>query len=129
MGGGWTAVGLHHPTLAVYPLRLYRVQPWALLGQQTADNPYAPNDALLYPAVVLRNPGAHLFACVPAGVVPHQDPNLLAQRTQLPRASFKELGCDPADRAAINEAHPRLLKLWNEQPVAGDGLGVRIFFF
>ena len=109
--------------------RLYRVEPWALLGQQATDDPYTLSDAFLDPAVMLRDPGAHLFACMPAGVVPHQDPNLLAQRTQLPRAPFKELGCDPAERAAINEPQPRLLKLWNEQPVAGDGFGVRIFFF
>jgi hypothetical protein len=32
---GEYAISLDHPALAMYPLRLYRVEPWTLLGKQT----------------------------------------------------------------------------------------------
>src|SRR4051794_41243193 len=68
---GELAVGLDHGPLAVRPAGLDRVQPRAL-ARQAADEEAAAAPDGLDPAVVGRDPGPHLAADVPGGVVPHQ---------------------------------------------------------
>ena len=89
--GAKQALGLHYYcALAVHPLGLYRIEPRASLRQQAADDPH-PSPALLDLPIVPPDPPAHLVAYVPAGVLPHQTPNLLARR-QLLRTPREELG-------------------------------------
>src|SRR5215211_9402696 len=73
------AIGFHHPTLAMHPPGLYRVQPRALLGQLAPYDPHA-FCALLGCPVMLVDPSAHFMAYVPARVVPYQHPHLLTHR-------------------------------------------------
>src|SRR4051794_41402137 len=68
---GELAVGLDHGPLAVRPAGLDRVQPRAL-ARQAADEEAAAAPGGLDPAVVGRDPGPHLAADVPGGVVPDQ---------------------------------------------------------
>jgi hypothetical protein len=69
-------LGLDHLSLAMDPLGLYGVQPWTLLGQQTAYDPDT-TPALFDLAVMLTQPAPYLTAYVPAGVVPDEEQDLL----------------------------------------------------
>src|SRR5215208_2695273 len=118
-------VGLDHPTLAVNPLRFYRVQPRTLLRQKAANDP----DALAAPfdlSIVGGYPGAHLFAYVPAGVIPDKYPYFLAHRGEPLGAPLKEAGGYAANRTVIHKTQPHLFKLRHKKPVAGDGLGIGV---
>jgi len=121
------AVSFYHPPFAVYPLRLYGVEPGTLGGQQAAYDPH-PSGALFNCSVVSIDPGTCLAAYVPAGVVPDEHPHFLAERFKLLRAPMEKLNGYPAYRAALDETQPRLLKLGNIQPVARDGLRIRVVF-
>src|SRR5919112_353476 len=122
-------IGLRDTALAMHPLGLYRVQPWALLRQVATYDPHALLlGALLHLPVVLVYPPPDLLTNMPAGVVPHQHQHLLAHRRQFLRAPRKELGSYPAYGPSVHKAQPRLLKLRDEQPVAGDGLRLGIVF-
>src|SRR5918994_7918010 len=91
--GAQQTVGFDHPTLAVYPLGLYGVEPWALFGQQAADDPHPGFATALFDLPVMSgHPLSNLFGDVPGGVVPDQHPNLLARRLKLLAAPRKEAG-------------------------------------
>src|SRR5215218_2858182 len=49
--GAEQTVGLHHPSFAVDPLRLYRVEPRALLGKQAGQDAYPAPAPLDLPVV------------------------------------------------------------------------------
>src|SRR4051794_15155497 len=120
---------LHHAPLAVHPLGLYRVQPRALLRQKAAYDPNTFLLALLHLPVVLAHPPPNLLAYVPAGVVPHQDQDLLAGLRQLLRAPRKEARSYPAHRSPLDEPQPRpLVEFGQVQPIAGDGLRIWVVF-
>src|SRR5918998_2105240 len=124
---GEQPIGLDHLALAMNPLGLYRIEPRTLLGQKTAYDPHAP--AVLFdPAVVRSDPVTHLMAYMPAGVVPDQNPNLLSRCLELLRASPKKAGRYTAHWPTVHEAHPHLLKLRHQKPVAGDGFRIRVVF-
>src|SRR5215203_3462245 len=118
--GGERAPDLHHPALAVCPLGLYRVQPRALLRQVAAYDPYALLPSLLHLPVVLADPPPNLLAHVPRGVVPYQDPSLLARLSELLRAPRKEACGYAAHGTAVLEAQhpPGVLLGQAHQPVA-----------
>src|SRR5918999_6480671 len=121
--GAEQTVRLHHPTLAVNPLGLYRFEPRALLWQLAAYDPHALLATFLHLPIVLAYPPPNLLAHVPASVVPNQDQNpLLAHRFELLGAPRKEAGRYAAHGTAVHEAQPHLLKLRQIKPVAGDGL-------
>src|SRR5215211_179417 len=123
--GAKQALGFHHPTLAVNPFGLYGVEPRALYGQQTTYDPHStptPFDL----AVVRCDPLSELSAYVPACVVPHQHPHFLANRFEFPRAPTKKPSGYRAHRPTIHKTQPRPFKLGHIQPVAGDGLRIRI---
>src|SRR3712207_9314822 len=69
VGAEQTTVGLHHPSFAVDPLRLYRVEPRALLGKQAGQDAYSAPAPLDLP-VVGGDPLSDLFGGVPRSVVP-----------------------------------------------------------
>ena len=97
--------------LAVYPLRLYSVEPWALLRQQAAHDPHSAF-ALLDFSVVLAEPAPDLPGDVPAGVVPDEEQNLLSSRFELLQAPLKKLGRYTAHGPAVDESQPRLIEFW-----------------
>src|SRR5215211_60675 len=118
-------VGLDHPSLAVDPLGLYQVELRALFRQNAAYDPHS-FAARFDPPVVGGYPLPDLAAYMPGGVVPYEEPHLLAGRFELLAAPRKEAGRYPAHRAAIHKAQPHLLKLRQIKPIAGDGLRIRI---
>src|SRR3712207_5398839 len=120
-------VGLYHLALAMDPLGLHRIEPRALFGQQAAYDPHS-RASLFDLTVVSSNPPSHLAAYVPAGVVPDQHPNSLADRFELLRTPRKEAGSYLAHRATIHKAQPHLIELRHIKPVAGDGFGIRVVF-
>src|SRR5215212_7150208 len=115
-------VGFDYLALAMNPLGLHRIEPRALLGQQTTDDPHPFLLALFQCPVAPTDPAANLPAYVPTGVVPDQHQHLLADGLKLQAAPLKKLGGDGAHRTAVHKAHPRLFELGYIQPVARDGL-------
>jgi hypothetical protein len=76
-------VRLYNLALAVNPLRFYRVEPRALLGQQTGDYPHSSfAEALLNFPVMRADPPTNLAAYVPTRVV-----SQIRTNTFLPAAS------------------------------------------
>src|SRR5918995_1919603 len=68
--GAQQTVGFDHPTRAVNPLGLYGVEPWALFGQQAADDPHPGFATALFDLPVMSgDPLSNLFGDVPGGVV------------------------------------------------------------
>src|SRR5215210_3743796 len=118
-------VGFDHFALAVYPFGLDGVQPRALLGQKAAYDPH-PTATLFDLAVVLPKPAPHLFGNMPACVVPDENQNLLASRSELFATPLKELGSYPTDWPTINEPQPCLIELRYIEPVTGDSLRIRV---
>lgn len=118
-------VGLDHLALAVDPFGLYGVQPWTLLGQKTAHDPYA-FATLFDPAVVLTEPAPDLLGDMPARVVPDQEQGLLAKSFEFFGTPRKESGRYAAHGPTIHEPQPRLIELWQIEPVTGDGLRLGI---
>src|ERR671938_778912 len=92
---GELAVGLDHGPLPVRPAGLDRVQPRALARQAADQQPAAA--VALDPAVVGRDPGAHLAADVPGGVVPDQ-------RQDADALGGEAVG-DPGEEGAGDGAH------------------------
>src|SRR3712207_4151555 len=100
--------GLNHLALAVNPFGLDRVEPWALLGERTGDDPN-PFALRFDSAVMGGDRGVHLFGGVPGGVIPDQKQSLLAHCSELLAAPLKELGGDDAHWPSIDKPQPRLL--------------------
>lgn len=116
-------VGFDHFALAVDPLGLYGVESRALLGQKATHDPhsgFAP--AVFDPAVVLAEPAPDLFGDVPACVVPDEEQDFLARGFELLAAPRKKLRRYGTHGPTIHESQPRLLKTWQVESVAGDGL-------
>src|SRR5215208_1040160 len=124
--GAQQTVGLYHLALAVNPLGLYGVEPWALFGQQAADDPHPSCSALFDLPVMRGDPLSNLLGDVPGGVVPDQNPNLLARRLELLAAPPKEPRGYRAYGTTVHETHPHLLELGHIKPVAGDGLRIGV---
>src|SRR5829696_4868185 len=85
------------------------------LRQKAANDP----DALAAPfdlSIVGGYPGAHLFAYVPAGVIPDKYPYFLAHRGEPLGAPLKEAGGYAANRTAIHKTQPHLFKLRHKSP-------------
>src|SRR5829696_3279943 len=110
----------------VNPLGLYGVEPWAPFRQQAADDPHPSCSALFDLPVMRGDPLSNLLGDVPGGVVPDQNPNLLARRLKLLAAPPKEPRGYRAHGTTVHEAHPHLLELGHIKPVAGDGLRIGV---
>src|SRR5215204_2221966 len=109
------------------PLRLYGVQPRALLREKATDDPHS-QPALLGFSVASSEPPPDLFGDVPTGVVPDEKQNLLARRFEFLQAPLKELRRYGAYRPPIHEPQPRLVDLGQVEAVAGDGLRLGVVF-
>src|SRR5687767_11018302 len=107
--GRQQALRLHDGTLAVHPLRLYRVQPRALTGQQTEHDPHAHALSGLDLSVMFTKPGAYGLADVPRGVIPNQQQRFLACCVQTLTTPRKKVNADGAYRPAINETEQHLI--------------------
>src|SRR5919112_106086 len=125
--GTQQTVRLDHLPLAVNPFGLYRIEPWASLGQQTGDYPHSP-PTLLDSPVVRSDPTPDLAAYVPACVLPDENQHLLASSLELLRAPSKKARGYSAHRATVHKTQPRLFDLGHIQPVAGDGLRIGVVF-
>src|SRR5829696_342249 len=115
-------VGFDHLTFAMNPFGLDCVEPRALLGQQTTDDPHPFLLTLFQSPVAPTDPAANLAAYVPACVVPDQHQHLLADGCQLLAAPLQKARGYRAHRAAVHKAQPRLLEFGHVQSVARDGL-------
>src|SRR5919205_2400801 len=95
LGPAELARRLDYRALAVDPLGLDRVEPRAL-ARQPADQEAAATAGLLDRAIVRPDPGPHLAADVPGGVVPDQRQHL--------DAFGRELLGDPGEEGAGHRA-------------------------
>ena len=125
-------LGLNYLAFAMNPLRLYRVEPRALGGQQTRHYP-DPMAAGFDTAVVGGDPASELMAFMPACVVPDKKQSLLTPLPKPVTAPRKKLRGYGAHGSTIHEPQPSFLKLRQIQSVAGEGfrLGIalsRLFF-
>src|SRR5215211_1207275 len=127
--GSKQPVWLDDLALAVYPLRLYGVQPRTPLRKKATHDPHPSfAAALLDPAVVSSEPAPDLPGDMPARVVPDEEQNLLADLFELLQAPLKELGRYGTDGPSVNEAQPRIADLRQVESVAGDGFGLGVVF-
>ena len=83
-------LGLYHLAFAMNPLRLYRIEPRALGGQQTRHYP-DPMAAGFDTAVVGVDPASDLSAFMPACVVPDKKQSILTPLSEVVAAPRKEL--------------------------------------
>src|SRR5215207_893758 len=121
------SVGFDDLALSVDPLGLYSVQPRTLLGKKATDDPHsaaAPLDL----AVVPSEPPPHLPGDVPAGVVPDEDHDLLADLFKFLQAPLKKLRRYGTDRPSVHESQPRLINLRQVETVTRDGFGLGVVF-
>src|SRR5829696_6907092 len=119
------AVGLDDLALGVDPLGLDGVQPRALLRQKAAHDPH-PLSALLDAAVVGTEPAPDLAAYVPGSVVPDEQQDLLAGRSELFATPREEPGGQGAHGPSVHEPQPRLSDLRQVEPVAAYGFGLGV---
>src|ERR671910_1023237 len=118
-------IELHDPPFAVNPLGLYSVQPRTLLGKQATHDPHALS-AVFDLSVVFAEPPPDLPGYVPAGVVPDEQEDLLAQLFQPFQAPREKLRGYGAYGPSVDEPYPHVVEPRKVEPVAGDGfrLGV-----
>src|SRR5579864_5877794 len=126
--------GFGHLALTVDPGRLNRIEPGALDRQGARDDAHAAAGAFDL-LVVRTDPGAHLLAAVPGGIVPDQEQGRRAAGVQFRAAPVKELGRQRTDGAAVDAAQPRLLlplagvgPCAHDDAVAGQGFGIGVVF-
>ena len=131
---GQQAIVLNHVAFAMHAFGLNRIEPGALRGQQERQNAnlFA---RLLDLLVVLANTVANGLTLVPGGIIPDQEPVVLALLEQALAAPVQELYRDRADGASSDEAQPHLVSLrllWDylvpQDPIAGQRLGIGIPF-
>src|SRR5215207_9531295 len=110
-------VGFDHFSLAMYPFGLHSVEPRALLGQQTADDPHSLLLALFQSPVAPTDPPSDLPAYVPTCVVPDQHQHLLADGGQLLAAPLQKARGYTAHRTTVHKAQPRIFELGYVQSI------------
>src|SRR6266576_675291 len=95
------AIVLNHVAFAMHPFGLNRIEPGALRGQQERQNAH-PFAGLLDLLVVLANPVANGLTLVPGGIIPDQEPVVLALRGQPLTTPVQALGGAGADRPSAD---------------------------
>src|SRR5947209_16760778 len=122
---------LNHVALSVNPLWLDGIEPRALGGQKERQNAH-PFAVLSHLLVVLTNPGAHLLAHMPGGMIPDQEPVALALGGQALTTAVQKLGGDRAHGAPGDKTQPHLVSLrplWGallpQHTIAGQCFGGR----
>ncbi len=126
------SIVLNHVAFAMHPFGLNRIEPGALRGQSERQNanPFARLFDLL---VVLANPGANGLTLVPGGIIPDQEPVVLALLQQALTAPVQKPYRDGADGASRDEAQPHVVSLrlfWGsllpQDAITGQCLGIGI---
>lgn len=132
--GAEQPIGLSYPSLTMYPLGFYGVEPGTSAGERTLHNAH-PLSVLFDPLVMFCYPLSYLSADMPGGVVPDQQKCLFAQSQKLVAAPLKEGYGNPADRATVHKAQPSLLMRvplvcnpTHQKPEAGQCLWVGVTF-
>lgn len=123
--GGQFPLRLHDGTLAVDPAGLDRIEPRALGGQVTGQNPYPPLSFGC--SVVLLEPSLDPLADMPGCVIPHQKESLLALLLQLLAYPLKERDGHLTDGAAIHKAQQHPVDVGPQQSIAGQSYRLRVF--
>ena len=125
---------LDYGPFAMHPLRLNRVQPGTLRGQQAQHNPHA-SLALFDLAIVGAYPAAHRLADVPRSIVPNQQQGGLAGGGKPIAAPAQEVDRHAADRSPIDKSQQHTIggsgrrlssRLAHQQAVAGQRLGISV---
>ncbi len=124
--------GLNNIALGVHPVRLNAIEPGTLARQVAGNDAHA--DALLPDlSIVGFDPGAHLLAAVPGGVVPDQEQGCLADLGEFFATPGQVLRRDEAHQAVLDKAQPDLWRqrggggrTSEQQAIAGQRLGVWI---
>src|ERR671911_111721 len=116
-------IELHDPPFAMHPLRLDGVQPRTLFRQKATYDPHSLPAVFDLP-VVPSEPPADQFGDVPAGVVPDEKQNLLAELFELLQAPREELRGYGAYGSPVHEPQPYVVEglPGKVEAVAGDGL-------
>ena len=124
---------LNHVALSMNSLWLNGIEPGALRGQKERQNAHSFS-ALSHLLVVLTNPGAHLLAHMPGGIIPDQEPVALALGGQPLTTVVQKLGGDGAHWTPGDKTQPHLVSLrllWGpllpQHAIAGQRFGVGIF--
>lgn len=99
---------LDHCSFAMDPSRFNRIEPRTLFGQEQRQDPPSCTSLFDVP-IVFSAPGYHQLAFVPGGVIPNQEPVLLAFFCQSLAAPLEKLHADHADRSSSDKAQPHLL--------------------
>ncbi len=125
-------LGFHNSLLRVYPLRLDWVEPRTFRWQKKRQNAH-PFALLLDLLVMLSDPGPHLLAVMPGGIIPDQEPASLALLLQSSADPLQKLGSDGADRTPIHKTQRHLMAhrssdrtVLPKHPIAGKGFWIRI---
>ncbi len=125
------AGGFSHSAFAVKPVRFNRVEPWTLGRQATTYDAHSLS-CLLDLGIVFTQPLTHLATDMPGGVIPDQQQGLLPSSFQTSATPGQELCGQTADGPAIHKTQPdflfRFAHARQQQPIAGQGLGVAIAF-
>jgi hypothetical protein len=125
------ASGFSHSAFAMKPVRFNWVEPRALGRQATTHNAHSL-PCLLDLGIVSTQPLTHLATGMPRGIIPDQQQGLLSSSFQTSATPTQELCSEATDGPAIHKAQPDfLLSLAHarqQQPIAGQGLGVAIPF-
>jgi hypothetical protein len=101
----------------------------SLLGQKAAYDPYSGFAPALFDlAIVPAEPASDLFGDMPTGVIPDEKQDFLASRFEHFATPLEKLGCYPAHGPTVHEPDPRLIKLRQIEPVAGDGFRIVVIF-
>lgn len=117
---------LDNGSLAVYPMRLDRIQPRAFDGQPQNEDAHPAFS--LHSLIMPFAPLTHFPALVPGGIVPDQHQHPLAFCSQLPRDPFQEVGGDLADGPSLYKSQQQLVGVASEQPVTAQRLRLRLGF-
>lgn len=128
-------IRFNHSTFPVDPFGFNWVEPGTLCRQtewQDAHSLVLSSDLL----VVFANPGVHVFAHVPGGIIPDKKPGGLALFVQVSTTPVEKLGRDVTYRTSRNKAHPHLISHWiiprallPQHSIAGERFGIGIALF
>ena len=128
------AISFHNRLLGMDPARLNGIEPGTLSGQEEGHN--TDSFARLFNLlVVFANPGTYQQTSMPRGIVPDQEPVVLALSSQALTTILQKLDADRTHRPSRDKAHPdlrtvRILRRSGlpQDAIASQGLGIRIIF-
>ncbi len=117
---------LYNGSLAVYPMRLNRIEPRAFYRQ--SQDEYSYSTFSLYFLIVLLDPTPHRLALVPGRIVPDQRQHPFAFFSQLLNYPLQEIGRHLANGSPLDKSQHQLVGVASQQPIAAQGQRVRIGF-